>query len=51
MCSDLDSCLVAATDADWNTSKGCKITYIIPHSEIMLQISDIKRHVPKQMLY
>ena len=48
MCSDLDSCLVAVADAHWNTAKGCEMSYIIPHSEIMLKISDTEYHVPKQ---
>ena len=31
ICSDLDSNLVAVADADWNTAKGCIISYIITH--------------------
>ena len=41
MCLYLDSCLVATADAYWNTAEGCEMSYIIPHSEIMLQISDM----------
>ena len=46
MCSDLDSCLVAVADAHWNIAKGCEMSYIIPHSEIMLKISDMVYYVP-----
>ena len=41
MCSDVDSCLTLVADAYWNTAKGCEMSYIIPHSEIMLQISEM----------
>ena len=43
MRSDLDSCLVAVADGYWNTEKGYVLymSYIITHSEIMLQISDM----------
>ena len=41
MCSDPDSYLVPVADNYWNIANRCVMSYIITHSEIMLQISDI----------
>ena len=41
MCLDLDSCLVPVADVDWNTAKECVMSYVITHSETVLQISDM----------
>ena len=45
MCSDPDSYLVQVADAYWNVAKGCVMSYIITHSEIILQIPDFAQQI------